>query len=296
MSKFNHFLLTRFNIKSDTGFDLVRSEPEKTIYNPEWLEDRFKRFERYCYPSVKSQSNKNFKWLVFFDINTPDIFKKKIEAYSEYKNFIPIFIEKFNLEKLRQIILENSTNDPQYLITTRLDNDDAISTNYIQMIQDNFSEQQFEIINFHVGYVWDENNGKLYKNGRGCNPFLSLIESSTNFKTIFLPEPHYQLYDLYKPSGQLKNIILESEPVWFQVVHGKNLSNHIEGIRYPKKDLGNDFVINDNRINQVENLVFLRLEQLLHNFNRMSLVKSLRTKVAMRTRIKHLLSVVSSMK
>ncbi len=101
ISKFNHFLLTRFNIKSDNGFDLVVSDPQKTIYNPEWLEDRFKRFEKYCYYSVKSSSNTNFKWLVFFDINTPDVFRAKIKEYSNYANFIPIFIEVFNLARLR---------------------------------------------------------------------------------------------------------------------------------------------------------------------------------------------------
>ncbi len=154
------------------------------------------------------------------------------------------------------------------------------------MIQDTFSEQDFELINFHYGYVWHENTGRLYKNGRGCNPFLSLIESIADFKTIFLPEPHYKLYDLYKPAGLLRNIILDSKPVWFQVIHRQNLRNHIEGTRHPKKALGNDFVINDNRINQPENSVFLYLEQRIQYFNRRPLVKSLRTKVAIRTKLK----------
>ena len=286
MANFNHFLITRFNIKSDTGFDGVITT--RTFEDLEWLKDRFKRFEEYCYLSVKSQTNSNFKWLVLFDIDTPESFRERINSYKSYPNFIPIFINNFNKLKLQEIIINNLTDAPKYLITTRLDNDDAISQNYIEMIQDNFNYQSFEIINFHLGYVWDESSGRLYLNGRGCNPFLSLIESIEDFKTIFLPEHHYQLYDKYQPKGMLKNIILETQPAWFQVIHGKNISNHREGIRIPLKNLSKNFIIQNDKLHRPENLFFVWLEQRMQYFNRLPWVKLVRTKIALRTRLRGL--------
>jgi hypothetical protein len=75
MSTFNHFILTRFNVK------VSFAEPGAGL-EPAWLLHRFELFDHFCYPSVRGQSNLNFKWLVLFDSNTPDSFKEKIAAYA----------------------------------------------------------------------------------------------------------------------------------------------------------------------------------------------------------------------
>lgn len=61
-----HFILTRFNLRLWT-----KDKKQQPTRTSEWLEKRFQLFETFCLPSIKSQSVKNFKWIVLFDESTP---------------------------------------------------------------------------------------------------------------------------------------------------------------------------------------------------------------------------------
>ena len=51
------------------------------MLDPEWLKGRQTLFEKFCLPSVLSQTNKDFEWILVADERTPEEFKKVIEAY-----------------------------------------------------------------------------------------------------------------------------------------------------------------------------------------------------------------------
>lgn len=281
MNAFNHFLLTRFNVPLNPG----EIGSGKTLGTSiEWLNRRFEIFDKFCHPSVHQQSNQNFKWLVFFDSRTPAIFKEKIQEYAKWKNFIPAYIDNFSLSIVTKVIAEHITEETKYLITTTIDNDDAISQDYIQIIQDNFHEQEFELLNITYGYVWHEPSGKIYLRGTGGNPFISLIEKIEKFKTVWV-EPHHKYHGLYHQTGQLKQI--KTKPAWLQVVHGGNLYNGVNGIRQPRKKLGNDFLINVQDILKEENLLEIWLEQRINSITSTPIVKAVRTKIGARTKLQN---------
>lgn len=281
MKKFNHFFITIFNVKRPKPFfksvwrklhsQLTRKEfilnGQKVLNNPEtpirlnedYLETRFKLFEKFCFPSVVGQSNQNFKWLVFLDSQTPDSCKEKIEKYSEYSNLVPIYVEEFNSTTLRNAITNNLTDNPEYLITTNLDNDDAISRDYVKLVQKEFNEQNFAVVTFPHGYVWKEPSGKLYLREYLSNPFISLIESAKDFKTVYYI-PHQDYVPKYAKAGLIKPI--KANPGWMQVIHGSNLRNRIEGMRKPRKKLFDNFSVNIEKsfIEEDENRLFIGLE------------------------------------
>jgi Putative rhamnosyl transferase len=245
MKKIQHFLLTRFNVR-------VNYDSERTGIEPTWLSHRFDLFERFCYPSVRAQTNLDFQWLVYFDSETPPIFKERIDRYAEWENFIPIYLEtefsdQINQENVFGLIKKKT----KYLITTRMDNDDAVCKNFIQSIQENFEEKEFEFISFINGYVLE--TGKLYSFKYINNPFTSLVErikstSTDEIRTILCGE-HSQLSAL----GNIKQI--ETDSTWLQVVHGKNVSNRIRGVRQPIRKLldNNRFIIDASGIPQQDN-------------------------------------------
>lgn len=283
MKNFNHFLLTRFNVRlnrDDIGYgsDLGVS--------PEWLNGRFELFDKFCYPSVRGQSNQNFKWILFCNSLTPDIFKDKLKEYSKWENFIPIYVDKFSLERIRENLLPYITKGTEYLITTTLDNDDAISKDYIQLIQDNFQEQKFELLNFTYGYAWNTRNGNIYLKGTGNNHFMTLIEEIEGFKTIWI-EPHNNYYKLYGKTGVLRQIRVK--PTWLEVVHGGNLYNTVNGIRQPRKNMGDDFSINVENIMREENSLLIWVDQRFNYLKSMKKVRAIRTKIALRTRLRNAL-------
>lgn len=255
MGTFNHFFLTKFN---------VRSFPDKKPgCDPTWLENRFKLFDRFCFPSVHNQSNQNFKWLVFFDVETPELFKQKIASYvSKWSNFVPVYLDcplpygEFPAE-VRAIVRNLIPADCEHLITTWLDNDDAIHKDYVQMIQDNFNHQESETINFIFGYQLA--NKKLYLDFELANHFISLVEkyNPNSFKTC-LSRSHKKLYEVCTST---KKILCK--PVWVEVVHGSNYMNvHRRGFRVPVGGILDDYGIKtDTSDNQQEEMIPFLVEQ-----------------------------------
>jgi hypothetical protein len=168
MEQKQHFLITRFNVK--VNYDSARKGIDM-----DWLSHRFDLFEKFCYPSVYAQTNSNFQWIVYFDSETPEVFKEKIHKFQDWKAFLPIYIStEFSDQINCKIIASFIREDTKYLITTRMDNDDAISSNFIQLIQENFEGQEFEFLSFPNGLVLSA--GRLYSLRYVNNPFISLVE------------------------------------------------------------------------------------------------------------------------
>jgi hypothetical protein len=219
MTEFNHIILTRFNMREDINNPSIPSE--------KWHKDRFELFEKFCFPSVKNQINFNFKWLVFFDVLTPRHYLSKIEYYAtELPNFIPIFSN--DLADFRKHIHQNIYGDISFLITTRLDNDDSISNDFIDCVQKQFNHQEFEFINFYNGYIYY--NKRLYNHHDKSNAFLSLIEKISDqnkdqlLKTVWCTMHH-------KASDVANIVQIKNNSSWLQVIHSTNVSNRVKGIR-----------------------------------------------------------------
>ncbi|XHX77229.1 MAG: glycosyltransferase [Stenomitos frigidus ULC029] len=259
MRKFDHFFLTKFN---------VRSFPDKKPgCELNWLENRFNLFDQYCFPSVRNQSNQDFKWLVFFDVDTPENFKQKISAYaSVWSNFVPVYLScplpygEFP-DEVRDVVRNLIPTDCEYLITTWLDNDDAIHKDYVQVIQDNFNHQESETINFIFGYQLA--SSKLYLDFEFANHFISLIEKykPDSFHTC-LCRPHKKLYEVCTSA---KKVLCK--PLWLEVVHGSNYMNvYRRGFRVPTGTILDNFNISVKNQDQKEQTLAFLLEQVNISF------------------------------
>ena len=178
---FKHFIITRFNLRKD-GWEITKNNEK--LLNDSWLKERFELFENYCFHSVKNQSNQNFKWFVFFDVNTPDEYVTKIQDYKDsYDNFCPFFID--GMENYLPSIIENiNLNcDQEYLITSRLDNDDSLNKNYVNEVQSYFDSQDYLAIDIVDGYtLLTGDKVRLGLKKHLYNPFISLIEKKKILK------------------------------------------------------------------------------------------------------------------
>jgi len=254
VGQFNHFFLTKFNVRS---FPELRPGCE-----PAWLERRFNLFDQYCFPSVFNQSNQNFKWLVFFDIDTPEPFKQKIADYAKkWANFVPVYLDcplpygKFP-DQVRTVVRQYIPSDSEYLITTWLDNDDAIHKDYVQFIQANFEPKDGETLNFFFGYQLAE--GKLYFDFELANHFISLIEkyNPESFNTC-LCRPHKELYEVCKSAKKIF-----CKPLWIEVVHGSNYMNvYRRGFRIPLGNILADYSLKVEEPQDQEKTIPFLLEQ-----------------------------------
>ncbi len=158
MATLRHIILSRMNIPF---------KPWKHILNKGWMEHRFEIFDNICYPSMAGQTNKNFTWLMFCDPNTEAKWVKKLASYDK---MVPIYCDW----PTRMEYINKFTAGYDYIITTRLDNDDALNRMGIENIQNNFNKQDYLFLNYPEVFITDGNNGAI--STEPSNPFISLIE------------------------------------------------------------------------------------------------------------------------
>lgn len=211
-----HFVLTRFNIASPGRETPIRNSPG-------WLERRFELFESYCLPSMSAQDCSDYHWLIYFDEHTPRQFVERIDAARQIASFEPIFVGSFIAQRARDDIAARMDPEEERLLTTRLDNDDAVSRDFLSRLRNHANAvPDGTIMNFPVGIAL--RNGKLYTARDESNPFTSLVERTAEARTIWAA-PHTELMATF-PIVQI-----EAPPAWLQVVHGENVTNRIKGHR-----------------------------------------------------------------
>lgn len=243
---FQHYILTRFNLRAT---DWTITKNKEKVLTDEWLKERFDLFENYCFSSVKNQSSQNFKWLVFFDVNTPEAYKIKVEEYSKsYENFYPFFIDgmpNFLPEIVKNIKLLDTE---KYIITSRLDNDDSIHEDYVKVIQSYFDKQNHLAIDLIDGYTLQIGEKiRLGFQKHLYNPFISLIEKKDDFKTVWFRSRHGSWkYE--------KNIIrVKDKRLWLGIIHSKNKVNQFEGYGSVDPEIINKFHIAKTKADEILN-------------------------------------------
>src|ERR1700761_2223454 len=137
-----HVFLTRFNVRWDEA-----SDGASLGTNPEWLAGRFDLFERYCLPSMLAQSTQDFTWIIFFDHQTPEPFATRARALAQVSpNIVPVFCKSLPLEFVVETIVEVLPEQPEWLLTTRLDNDDGLHRDFAATLQARQSFEQAEVL------------------------------------------------------------------------------------------------------------------------------------------------------
>lgn len=233
MSSITHFIVTRFNVRE--------SAHDVRALDVDWLEARFELFERFCLPTVMSQSEQNFSWIVLFDSETPVFARERIDRYSRWPKFLALFVRPGVEGAARKAVIAQLKEAPEILVTTRLDNDDGVSRRFVENIQERATVRETSVLEFPRGYVWHKR--RVYEYHFPFNPFTTLAEPRfsddlSKLRTVYTGS-HSDL-------GRLGPVVeLTKKPAWLQVIHGGNLENTVRGIRVRKSCLRDEFAICD---------------------------------------------------
>lgn len=210
-----HVILTRFNIASPGREVAIRNSPG-------WLDRRFGLFEQFCLPSIAGQTVRDFHWLIYFDKDTPAEFRERIERDRQIYNFTPRYVGLFDKAMIAEDVRALAAPDEQLIVTTRLDNDDALSSDFVGRVQAAAIDAPAQtVLNFTQGIAM--RGGRLYTASDHSSPFTSLVERDlAGIETIWA-KSHHEL-------GEKWTIVqVPSKPLWLQVVHGENVTNRIKG-------------------------------------------------------------------
>jgi hypothetical protein len=217
--KVKHFLLTRFNVASLGREQAIRLRAG-------WLAGRFDLFRKYCLPSVAAQTRQDFEWIVLFDEQTPDEYRRAISDFQKVYSFRAEFTGHFEMDKIAPQIM-CSIEDADWLLTTRLDSDDILAVDHVARLREALIPARRQVINFLDGVILSivDAQPRLYIVRDNANPFASLMEPmGPGLRTIW-GEKHVAI-ERIAPIMQLGGT-----PAWMQIVHGSNVSNRIKGRR-----------------------------------------------------------------
>ena len=227
MEVFTHLLITRFNLSSDKW---IRDKNKHFVRTQEWMKRRMEIFTSYCFPSIANQKVESFKWLVYFHPDTDSKFLSSIKYLEKkYEFFEPRFCfkdrEQFIIG-ISQDITSFIANNSEYLISTRLDNDDCLHPDALMIIQEKFDFQNYQVINFQLGFCLQiEPNNILTSRETEKGPFLSLIEKirpDQKVKTVYSKK-----HDQFILEDQVYHI--RDNPYWIQIIHNSNVGNTLKG-------------------------------------------------------------------
>ena len=204
MGKFKHFILTKFNIGLYDNVYNIDTDPE------EWMERRAWLFENFTYRSVKHQTCRDFTWVIAFDERTDYSIIRKYD----YCDNIQVCYEQPH-EWLRKQI-----PDADWILTSRIDNDDFYSRDFVRVLHDNVVYHR-EVID--VEYRQHVRGVPMLKydplRPRPNSPFLSVCEPWEDDILTAFGRPHTKMVDEL-PGRRIKRVL-----AWM-VIHGDNVNNH----------------------------------------------------------------------
>jgi len=202
---FDHFILTPFNLDSPKW--------KSQVYLDDiWMQTRLDIFKNVTVPSVLSQTNTNFKWLVAFDAKTPQKWRSEI---MKMDTFYIIFTRRGPKTWVDMI---KTFKEHDAIITTRLDSDDAIHEDFIETVQRKFNGLNNGYLNFLNGLMTD---GKyVYNHKHKSSPFSSLKTNDPNKHIRMLKHTQVRNQENFQ---QIHN----ETPLWLIYLHGKNTSERI---------------------------------------------------------------------
>ncbi|MBN2898596.1 MAG: hypothetical protein JXO44_07460, partial [Clostridia bacterium] len=204
-----------------------------------WFDNRSALFHAYTLPSVLGQKYRSFIWCILVDEKFVDLMPNSIKTPIDPRIELVAMnnsgkasfeIEKFVEKKIHEKLLEmKEKNIVDAVVTTaRLDNDDAISNDFVLLLNSlaasaqRGGQKKDVIISFTHGlqYLLDsELRTYLFTN----NHFLGSAHFQPEQSRIHsLSVNHGHIFKIFPDNVFVANTDL---PMWIETIHGENLTN-----------------------------------------------------------------------
>ena len=183
---------------------------------------------------MQHQTVQDFEWIVLFDSETPAIYQDKMKAYKRaLPSFTPYFVPARSglyFAYIFQSIVSSKVAVGDKVITTYLDNDDALRFDYIETVKrlaagagDNPT-----FISFKYGLQYFTSLNIALSISFPTNHFISLAETYTEgyrLKTVFGYGSHMGI-EGYRGTRVLY-VDDREQAGWVEVVHESNVVNEV---------------------------------------------------------------------
>lgn len=132
--------IVRFSFPASSGWKVSNDDiqaVEDQLYDPDRMKYRFELFERFCLPSLQSQTDQKFIILVIVGDNMPEVFLTRLLALmAPLSNAVVVPVGPDSHYKCVQTALRMVPKDDHTHRTTfRLDDDDMVRFDYVKRLR-----------------------------------------------------------------------------------------------------------------------------------------------------------------
>lgn len=219
-----HIILCRLGIKwryKETGLSWE-----------EWYKNSIYLMDTFCRPSLKNQNNTNFTLLTFVD--------KDINYFGnilENEVILKVNKTKEMINSINNYLC--SLDNIDSVICTRLDRDDCLRYNFIDIVQNKLLLDKIEqYVDVKYVYTFNILNGNIHKSNQyneKVSPFVSTYEKAINNRIKCIPFAF-----THTRVSQALNGTKIDDLIVMQTIHENNLINKTHGniININKKEFG----------------------------------------------------------
>jgi hypothetical protein len=210
--------VTRFNWPHPSWKDV----PDETY--SQWLETRFRIFEKFTRASITNCYVKPDLWLLLTSRDDLGV----SERLASLCRGLPAKVVAYNGLSLRDTVrnLFLTMDLPSRLMTVRLDSDDIVAANFFASLKQDygpFSLGKKQVVSYPLGAVYVASRRKFFVDGYVGNPFIGLVEdiaTPEDIETVYLAH-HYNVHNIVPIHHNLRC----HHPTWASVLHDSNLAN-----------------------------------------------------------------------
>lgn len=233
MTKIRYVMVTRFNIavKYKSKKFSTTIPDIKPWLDRDYLKKRFDLFDKYTFPSVYNQTDKDFIWLVLFHKDTPNEFVELIDNYrAVLPAFTPCFLndeesyDVFNF--VSDYIREIQDGGDIRVISSRVDNDDVIHHEFVKTTKEYLSKSKDTMfLSYENGFQYEIATRYCTEYCEIGNHFLAMITGTKDVNSILSAGDHDQV--MKTRSDDVKTIVKTKIPMWCEIISDSNCINSL---------------------------------------------------------------------
>jgi len=187
-----------------------------------WLSRRLELLRAFTLPSLASQTDMEFGWLLAVSRETPQTYRMQLRRIVSPLGRV-IFAE--DEESLNKAFRHHSRSLNGSVITTRLDTDDAVSRTFVQCIKEKSVPNM--ALNVCKGTILNTVSGHIIVRSMPSNPFISFCSSDAS-QSVLSFGGHSQVHTMIPTVD-----VVTKDPMWMQIIHGGNLKNRSSWFGHP---------------------------------------------------------------
>jgi len=203
--KFKHFLIVPFNASNKDS---------------DWLNHRLQYFRAFTKPSILTQTSTNFTPIFLIDPETPENIQTELTnmgglLYRTESMWAAQRDSEDEKDSEFSSFVREQCDQSHWVVTSRVDSDDAIAKNFIEVTQ-NLVREEEEFIIYPNGIMWAHK--QYFEKDTKSPPFGTLVEPLSDYPKTVFSAFHGSIPRKYPCTSY------PDERMWIHVYHGRNLA------------------------------------------------------------------------